>query len=215
MRSRFVGMRNGTREDLIVCFARLMRCAIVLSGTRKALAISAVVSPPTARSVSAMADEWVSAGWQHMKSRTSVSSRSVVPVRGTATRDRRAKAGPPALRGPPGCLAAQVIRHAAGGHVNQPAARVVGHAFRRPLHAGGDERFLHRIFGGGEILEAADRRAENLRRELAQQILGGRVQSGIRHTSTGGALITSRTSIGMFSGFPPVPGAADAPAAIS
>ena len=54
-------MRKGTREDLIVCFARLMRCAIVLSGTRKALAISAVVNPPTARKVSATADEWVSA----------------------------------------------------------------------------------------------------------------------------------------------------------
>ena len=61
VRSRFVGIRNGTHEALIVCFARLMRCAIVLSGTRNALAISDVVSPPTARSVSAMADEDVSA----------------------------------------------------------------------------------------------------------------------------------------------------------
>ena len=101
------------------------------------------------------------------------------------------------------------------GHVNQPAARIVRHAFLRPLRAGGDERLLHRVFGGGEVLEAADRRAENLRRELAQQVLGGRVQWGSRHTSTGGALITSRTSTGMFSGLPPTPGAADAPAAIS
>ena len=30
-------------------FARLMRCAIVASGIRNALAISAVVRPPTAR----------------------------------------------------------------------------------------------------------------------------------------------------------------------
>ena len=37
-----------------------------------------------------------------------------------------------------------------------------------------------------------------------------------RHScSTGGALITSRTSIGMFIGTPPLPGAADARAAIS
>lgn len=42
--------------------ARLIRCAIVASGTRNAFAISAVVSPPTARSVSAMAEEGVSAG---------------------------------------------------------------------------------------------------------------------------------------------------------
>jgi hypothetical protein len=34
-----------TREVLIVCFARLIRCAIVASGTRKAFAISAVVNP--------------------------------------------------------------------------------------------------------------------------------------------------------------------------
>ena len=40
----------------IVAFARLMRWAIVASGTRNALAISAVVSPPTARSVSAICD---------------------------------------------------------------------------------------------------------------------------------------------------------------
>ena len=67
-------MRNGTPDALMRCLARLMRCAIVASGTRKALAISAVVSPPTARSVSAIADERVSAGWQHMNSRISVSS---------------------------------------------------------------------------------------------------------------------------------------------
>ena len=56
------------------CFARLMRCAIVASSTRNAFAISAVVSPPTARSVSAIAEAGVSAGWQHMNSTTSVSS---------------------------------------------------------------------------------------------------------------------------------------------
>src|SRR5207253_1417624 len=43
------GRRNGTPEALMVCFARLILCAIVASGTRKALAISAVVKPPTAR----------------------------------------------------------------------------------------------------------------------------------------------------------------------
>ena len=63
-------------EARIVCLARLMRCAIVASGTRNALAICAVVRPPTARSVSATADELVSAGWQHMKSSVSVSSSS-------------------------------------------------------------------------------------------------------------------------------------------
>jgi hypothetical protein len=55
-------------------FAREIRCAIVASSTRTALAISDVVKPPTARSVRAIADAGVSAGWQHMKSTVNVSS---------------------------------------------------------------------------------------------------------------------------------------------
>jgi hypothetical protein len=46
----------------MLCLARLMRCPMVASGTRKAFAISAVVSPPTARKVSAIAEAGVSAG---------------------------------------------------------------------------------------------------------------------------------------------------------
>jgi hypothetical protein len=67
-------MRNATPDFLMVCLARLIRCAMVASGTRNALAISAVVRPPTARSVSAIADGRVSAGWQHMNKSSSVSS---------------------------------------------------------------------------------------------------------------------------------------------
>ena len=55
-------MSNGTPDVLICFFARLIRCAIVASGTRNALAISAVVRPPTARSVSAIDEGRVSAG---------------------------------------------------------------------------------------------------------------------------------------------------------
>ena len=43
------------RDVLMLCFALLMRCPIVDSGTRNDFAISAVVSPPTARNVSAIA----------------------------------------------------------------------------------------------------------------------------------------------------------------
>ena len=79
------------------CLARLIRCAMVASGTRNARAISAVVRPPTARSVSAIAEAGVSAGWQHMNSRISVSSRPVTsggrrlaPSRPASSRRRRA-----------------------------------------------------------------------------------------------------------------------------
>jgi hypothetical protein len=71
----------------MLCLARLIRCAIVDSGTRNALAISAVVSPPTARNVSAIADDGVSAGWQHMNSRTTVSSCCVALSTSAAAQD--------------------------------------------------------------------------------------------------------------------------------
>jgi hypothetical protein len=58
----------------MVCLARLIRCAIVASGTKNARAISAVVRPPTARRVSASCEAGDSAGWQQRKKRVSVSS---------------------------------------------------------------------------------------------------------------------------------------------
>ena len=55
-------------------FALLIRWAMVASSTRNAFAISAVVNPPTARSVSAIAEAGVSDGWQHMNSTSRLSS---------------------------------------------------------------------------------------------------------------------------------------------
>jgi hypothetical protein len=69
----------------MVSFARLILCAIVASGTRNARAISSVVRPPTARSVSAIADAVDSAGWQQVKSTSSESSRSPVYSSGADT----------------------------------------------------------------------------------------------------------------------------------
>ncbi len=64
--------------SLMACLARVMRRVIVASGTRKARATSAVVRPPTARSVSAICEAGDSDGWQDMNRRMSVSSESVV-----------------------------------------------------------------------------------------------------------------------------------------
>ena len=75
-RSSGSGMAKGTPDSRMRAFARLIRCAIVASGTRNARAISAVVRPPTARSVSGIADPGVSDGWQHRNRRTSESSSS-------------------------------------------------------------------------------------------------------------------------------------------
>ena len=62
----------------MVCLARLIRCAIVASGTPNAAAICAVDRPPTARSVSAI---WLGedrSGWQQPNSRASESSRPAI-----------------------------------------------------------------------------------------------------------------------------------------
>src|SRR5690348_8278161 len=62
----------------MACLARLIRCAIVASGTPNAAAICAVDRPPTARRVSAI---WLGAdrsGWQQPNSSASESSRSAV-----------------------------------------------------------------------------------------------------------------------------------------
>jgi hypothetical protein len=67
-------MANSAPLALIRCLARLMRWATVASGTRNARAISAVVSPPTARRVRATWEGGVSDGWQHSSSRVRVSS---------------------------------------------------------------------------------------------------------------------------------------------
>src|SRR5574342_711370 len=62
------GTSNGTRAAARVRFARTIRWAIVGSATRKALAISSVVSPPSRRSVSAARASVDSTGWHATRS---------------------------------------------------------------------------------------------------------------------------------------------------
>ena len=52
--SSWAGIRYGIRASVIFRLARVIRCAIVVSGTRNARAICAVVRPQTTRSVSAI-----------------------------------------------------------------------------------------------------------------------------------------------------------------
>ena len=56
------GTRKGMRAALILAFARVIRCPIAVSDTRKARAISGTVRPPTMRSVSATRVAIASAG---------------------------------------------------------------------------------------------------------------------------------------------------------
>jgi hypothetical protein len=109
-----------------------------------------------------------------------------------------------------------VIGHAPAGDLDQPAAGILGQALPGPLHGRREQRLLNRVLGGGEVPETPDDRTEDPRRQLAQQVLGTGVQGPDRQNkSSGGPLITWRTSIGMLNGAPPGPGAAEARAAIS
>ena len=77
---------------------------------------------------------------------------------------------------------------------------------------GGDQRFLHRVLGVGEVAVAAHDRAEDLRRELAQQALGARRRCS--HLGVGRAQHLAHLDR-LRIGTPPGPGAAEARAAIS
>ena len=111
-----------------------------------------------------------------------------------------------------GILAAVGVGQAARGHPDQPAERIVRLAVTRPGARGCDECLLRRVLGIGKVAVPADERAEDLRRQLAQQVLD-RVRRG--HSSGSGALSTSRTSIRCLIGTPSWPGEAEARAAIS
>ncbi len=126
--------------------ARLIRCAMVASGTRKARAIWPVVSPPTARRVSATCAGRGSAGWQHSSSSGSESSvlgRAVVGrwadqlVRRRPVRQQPLPLGA-GLVGPP------LVDQPAGRDGDQPAGRVVRHAVVRPLPRRCQQRLLQR-----------------------------------------------------------------------
>ena len=60
-------------------------------------------------------------------------------------------------------FAASVVAHSAERHLDQPSPRIVGNAVARPLSSRRDQRFLHCIFGGSEVVESPDDRAEHVR----------------------------------------------------
>ena len=73
-RSAAVGASKRAPAPRRVAFARLIRCAMVASGTRNPAAICAVVSPATARRVRATCELSLSAGWAQSSSICTVSS---------------------------------------------------------------------------------------------------------------------------------------------
>ncbi len=174
-RSSAGGISNVAPAALMCCLARLMRCAIVDSGTRKAWAISAVVRPPTARKVSASCDGADSVGWQHRNSSVSVSSAAGAAQASSAAGARAASTGRSAAsRSSRRRLAVSlrtwsVMRRAATvtsqprGLAGMPSS---GHCTAAAVRASWTASSQ-----ASNWPEPADERAEDLRREVAQQVL--------------------------------------------
>ena len=74
-RSTAPGVSNGTLASATRALARVMRCSIAASLTRKARAICLTVRPETMRSASAICCVAGSSGWQQMNSSRRMSSR--------------------------------------------------------------------------------------------------------------------------------------------
>jgi hypothetical protein len=90
-----------------------------------------------------------------------------------------------------GVVAAHLVDQPPGGDGHQPAARAVGHALGRPLHGGGEHGLLDGVLASLELAVPAHQPAEDLRRELAQQVLDG---GGGHASSVPSENITWRTS---------------------
>jgi hypothetical protein len=92
----------------------------------------------------------------------------------------------------PSCrIGTDLIGETARGNGDQPRSRIVRRSLLRPLCGGGHQRFLHRVLAAAEVAVATKQHAQDLRRQIAQQVLSVAVQSkDHRFQSGGGPLIT-------------------------
>ena len=134
--------------------------------------------------------------------------------------------GDPDLAVAAGGVTAPLVDHPPRRCLQQPAARLRRCAVRRPVPGGSDQRLLHRVLGRVEVAPAAGERAEDLRRQFAQQVLdvAGDGQRGllavsryafISSTPDGPSSMIRRTWMGCCVGTPPRPGTAETSPAIS
>ena len=143
-----------------VRLARLMRCAIVLSGTRYAWAIWRVVSPPTARSVRRDRRRRREVGVRAQE----VEVERVVEARHLAGRRRGVV---PHLAIATGRIRPGQVEERPPRDRDQPALGVGGLA-RRPTRRAPGRGLLHRVLGRREVCTATDEDAQDLRDELTE-----------------------------------------------
>src|SRR5215469_10059863 len=89
-------------------------------------------------------------------------------------------------------VAAPLVDQPPGGHGREPASGIVGNTVCWPLDHCCHERLLHGVLAFVEVAVAPDERAEDLRRQRAEQVLD---PAGGSHMSSPEVLMTGRTSI--------------------
>ena len=159
----------------ILVFARTSRCAMVFSVTKKALAISAVVSPQMVRSVKAICASSGKAGWQQVKMSRKTSSCNA-PLRRLFFRNPLADAMVGHLLGfdlfalgQKAHMTPQPVDRLVAADIDEPGARIGRDAFARPLHERRGEGILHGVLGELKVAEQADQRGQNAAALVAEQ----------------------------------------------
>lgn len=96
-------------------------------------------------------------------------------------------------------FAPQVIGEPTHRNVIQPATWILRNTIDWPLRGRSNHRFLNGILGSAKIMVSPRNGAEHLRGEIAKQVLDvrGAIRDLLRQASTVGALMISRTSMGM------------------
>ena len=197
------------------CLARLIRCAIVASGTRNAAAISAVREP--AHRPQRQRDRRAR-GQRRMAAQEQQPQR-VVPIAEPVSSARRrglrlqqlAGLLPAAAR----VVGAPDVDQPAGRDRDQPRLRAVRQALLGPRSSAAASSASWTA--SSAVSKSRYRRATTARTRGASSRSRSSTD-GAGHpgqASAGGGPMIGRTSIGMPSGAPPTPGAADALAAIS
>ena len=167
--------------SLILRFARESRRFIVSSGTRKARAISSVVSPPSARNVSATwassAERRMAAGEDQLQPLVGKGRLLHLVLHGLGHLEQARLLGERPI-------AAEAVDRAVAGGDRQPGARVGRRAVPRPALRRDRERLLRGFLGEVEVAEEADQRGEDAAPLVAEDLLEQRYLSTNGRTST-------------------------------
>ena len=160
-RSTAPGVSKGRPASPMRALARVMRCSIAASPTRKARAICLTDRPQTMRSASAICCVAGSSGWQQTNSSRRMSSRYCSPSsRSASSLSASSRSEIAASSGSATCLRApaHVVHRRVAADEDQPRRGVARRAVLRPglqrAQAGLLESFLGRI----EIAEVAQQR---------------------------------------------------------